>query len=105
MDVALDAHAKAPTEIRTVYKAFHKARSNSLHSNPDLVQIDDSTTTYRDGKLRRCLDLPIEIRQAFSSFLCNSHGMQQDSPKALYEVPDVPGKTDRVHQISHRLNI
>ncbi|CZT23204.1 related to oxidoreductase, 2OG-Fe(II) oxygenase family family [Ramularia collo-cygni] len=89
MDNILDARAKPPNEIRAVYKHFHKACANLLDEDPDLVQFQDGNAETNLW-LKRCLDLPPEMRQAFMRFM-NSDSNIEDSPMAMYEVPDVPG--------------
>lgn len=70
MDDSLDAHAKPPAELRTVYKTFHKTAASSLHTHPNLVQFEGTASTADCSiQLKRCLDLPAEIREAFGRFL------------------------------------
>lgn len=101
MDRVLDAHAKPPVELRAIYKEFHKAKASSLPAHPDLVQFQDSTSKVNcNVELKRCLDLPAEIRQVFNSFLCSNED-KQDFSSAVYEVPEVPGKTEHANHILH----
>lgn len=105
MDNALDAHAKPPAEIRAIYKNFHKASVSSLHDNPDLVQFRESDGSV-DGKikLKRCLDLPAEIRQAMIDFIGSPQHMEEPY-RAIYEVTEVPGKMKLAYHTLSGANI
>lgn len=93
MNSVLDARAKPPAELRAIYKDFHKAHAGSLDDRQDLVQFGGSDgNAVSNPNLRRCFNLPVEIRQALSDFMGSAQDTQSP-PAAVYEVPDVPGKT------------
>jgi hypothetical protein len=96
MDTLLDAHAKPPSNLREVYKEYHKVKAKALETHPGLIQFDGHTDSHRnDARPADMMKLPTELRQIFEHLLGRTIAEGADSTdRTVYEVPDVPGMLD-----------
>lgn len=87
----LDAHAKPPEPIKSVYKTYQKLSKEQLADGNDLI---DPLHYDGDGSL---LTLPPALRETCATFLSAPSGYTTDyhvssEPPSAFEVSSIPGK-------------
>ena len=99
MDSTLDAHAKPPVHLRSVYKRYQKLSSKQLASEPQVFDAKSGITAgfVPSHAAREDLQLPDELQVVIDSFLgIERQGTANDASCVAergeaYEHPEAPG--------------